>query len=313
MVMTVMLAQGISEKGGEKQLHSNQLLGQMLRKVAEGCRGFPLVLLYCADGKDVMNSWEMVEIKCTIRLIQSLCHDIQITSRSFSFYDPDAVQKLDEGHVFYFKGFGGGVDRMQSIFGEEQDVTPRTRDLVKHFQNRIMFSSPERCSLLTFMVCGAAILMGTHYPGQRRIVALNLLGDVHVKYHACETTKNIQLTEEVNVIQLAPGVANIMWFEQGRLDISVHVVARNRCTNYATFAALSEGHIRTVMLSNALKWKMYQWEDKFWACRADGYITVAPTTRHCYSALLLHIKEIEGLVFLHDQSLDQFWFLFGPA
>jgi hypothetical protein len=64
-------------------------------------------------------------------------------------------------------------------------------------------------------------------------------------------------------------------------------------------------------LSNALKWKMYQWEDKFWACRADGYITVAPTTRRCYSALLLHIKEIEGLVFLHDQWLQQFLLNWG--
>ena len=55
--------------------------------------------------------------------------------------------KLDEGDVFYFKGFGAGVDRMQSIFGVEEVVT-RKRDLVEHFQNRIMFSSPDRCQLL---------------------------------------------------------------------------------------------------------------------------------------------------------------------
>ena len=81
----------------------------------------------------------MVEIKCTIRLIKHHCPDTEITSRPFSFGDSDAAHKLDEGDVFYFKGFGGGIDRMQHIFGGEEDVTPRIRDLVEHFQNRIMF------------------------------------------------------------------------------------------------------------------------------------------------------------------------------
>jgi hypothetical protein len=229
----------------------------------------------------------MVEIKCTIRLIQLHCPNIEISSRPFSFDDSDAAQKLDEGDVFYFKGFGKGVDLMQHIFGGEEDVTPRNRDLVQHFQNRIMFSTPERCSLLTFMVCGAAILMGTHYPDHGRIVALNLLGDVYVKYHSCETTKNIQVTAEANVIQLAPGVANIMWFEQGRCDISVAVVAPSRYNDYAGFAALSQDHIRTVMLSNALKWTIYGWGDRFWACRANGQVVGLPMrNRHGQGSLL---------------------------
>ena len=149
MVMTVMLAQGIREKA-EKRLDHNELLGKMLRKVALSARSrrLPLVLLYCGDGVRDVDSWAKVEIKCAIRLIRWHCGGIEITSRPFSFGDSDAAQKLDEGDVFYFKGFGAGVDRMQSIFGVEEVVTPRKRDLVEHFQNRIMFSSPDRCQLL---------------------------------------------------------------------------------------------------------------------------------------------------------------------
>ena len=44
MVMTMMLAQGISEKGGEKRFRYTVLLGEMLREVA-----FPLVFFYCGE------------------------------------------------------------------------------------------------------------------------------------------------------------------------------------------------------------------------------------------------------------------------
>ena len=114
---------------------------------------------------------------------------------------------------------------MHRIFGVENNNS-HMRALVAKFQNRIMFSYPDRCQLLKFMVIGAAIIIGTRFPGAERIQALGLLGDVHVNYHACERASNIQVITEVNVIQLALGVVNIMCFDEGRLDISVEVVAK---------------------------------------------------------------------------------------
>ena len=164
MVMSIMLAQGVSEKGAGRWLKPSQLLGEMLQKVgkAANSRGHPLVLLYCGDGSNDLHSWAKVEIKCLIRLIGHHCPGLEIVSHPFSFYDSDAVQKLNQGDIFYFKGFGAGVDQLQSIFGVEGVANPQYRDLVEHFQNRIMFSNPDGCQLLTFMICGAAILMGTH-------------------------------------------------------------------------------------------------------------------------------------------------------
>ena len=102
MVMSIMLAQGVSEKGAEKWLKPSQLLGEMLQKVgrAANSRGRPLVLLYCGDGSD-LHSWTKVEIKCLIRLIGHHCPGLEIVSRPFSFYDSDAVQKLNQGDIFY--------------------------------------------------------------------------------------------------------------------------------------------------------------------------------------------------------------------
>ena len=310
MVMTVMLSQGINEKGAEKHLKGNPLFCSMAQKLAECslARGRPLMLLYCGDGKPAYATWQMKEIKNTIRLIQCICPNIQITHLPFSFHDTDAAQKLDEGDVFYFKGFGGGVDDMQRIFGGQDGM----RQVVETFQNRIMFSRPDRCSLLTIMVCGAAINMGTHYPDHGRLVTLKLLGDAYVQYHACATTANIQVTADNNVIQLAPGVANIMWFEAmtNRVDISACVVAKSRVSDYAGFAARSEEHIRDVMQSNAFKWRIYGWEGRMcWACRADG-LTAGPHDR--IRDLLHHMRNTlyvdTHLCIAHDQSsIVSFW------
>ena len=54
------------------------------------------------------------------------------------------------------------------------------------------------------------------------------------------------------------------------MDISVAAVSKCKYYEYKAFAAKSEDHLRTVMLSNALKWKIYRWGDTIWACRADG-------------------------------------------
>ena len=104
MVMTVMLAQGLSEKGGEKWLKRNELVGRMLNKVASSAleRGLPLVFLYCGDGAD--GEWEDgIEIKCATRIISEICPDLMIELCPFSFHDSDASQKLDDADVFLFQ------------------------------------------------------------------------------------------------------------------------------------------------------------------------------------------------------------------
>ena len=63
---------------------------------------------------------------------------------------------------------------------------------------------------------------------------------------------------------------------------------------------MQEDHIRTVMLSNAFKWKIYRWGTKFWACRTDGYMVALFEEHHIRD----HIKSIEGQVFVHDKWLD---------
>ena len=178
-----------------------------------------------------------------------------------------------------------------AILDAPRVVQPHVRDVVEQFQNRIMFSSPHRCQLLTFMVCGAGIIMGTHYPRRNGIQCLKVFGDAHVKYHSCETTSSIPVSTEKNVIQLAPGIANIVWFEHGIVTVSVEVVAESHRTNYQTFADRSRDHIRNVLLSNAFKWRAYTWENKCWACRADGTIVVF---RWRASELLHHIRTVEG-------------------
>ena len=305
--MTVQLAQGISEKGAEKYLKYDELLKRMIQKVAECCtsRSRSLVLLFCADGAYNIDCWQMVEVKCVKRLIKYFAPDTEVESRLFSFRDSNAAQNLEEADVFYFKGWGGDVREMQNIFGRDQHVTPEIQQVVQLFQNRILFSDTSRCSLLTFMVCGGAILMGTHYPNQNQIVTLKLLGDVVVKYHACETTANINVTTEDHAIQLVPGVANIMWFEHGHLDVSCAIVAKKDFESYYVFAKESEHHIRTVMRSQALKWRIYLWGGKCWGCRADGHTC----SRDTIDSLFYYIKRSEP----HGDSLSQDVFLQSAA
>ena len=135
------------------------------------------------------------------------------------------------------------------IFGDQ--ASAMTQAVVEKFQNRCMFGSDEKSSLMTFMVCGAAILMGTHYPGSPFLKTLKLLGDTHVDYKACERTSQVEITNGLDDrIQLALGVANILWFEDGHTEFSCEVVAK-RYYEYAEFATMNEIRMRKVMIENS--------------------------------------------------------------
>ena len=102
------------------------------------------------------------------------------------------------------------------------------------------------------------------------------------------------------MIQLAPGVGNIVWFEQGRLAVSTDRVAKSFWEKkYAAFAARSEDHIRTVMLSNMFKWRIYRNGNQYWACRADGH-TISFYDRPSYE--LYDIRGREGEDLAEDQK-----------
>ena len=159
---------------------------------------------------------------------------------------------------------------MEWMFGVEGLVEPRNRELLQLFRNRIMFADPFRSQLLTFMIGDAAILMGTHYPGRERIQGLRLLGDVFVQYYKRGNPLNIGVATDSKTIQLVRGVANILFFGQGRKKFTCAVVAERHQWQYEDFARLSNEHINKVMFANAMKWRIYGWDQVFWACRADG-------------------------------------------
>ena len=147
---------------------------------------------------------------------------------------------------------------------------------VKAFQDKIMFEG-----MLTFMICGAAILSGTHYPKVEELRGLSLLGDAHVQYHACETTSSIEVATNSDTIQLAPGVANIIRCVDGHVQIETAVVAKLSPSSYVDFAGRSQLHLMKVMMKNMHTWRIFQYSiprpftDKSfdivcWACRTDG-------------------------------------------
>merc|ERR1712173_342715 len=80
-------------------------------------------VMYCQDGLERVCQKELessVELKSLVRFCR-WCIDeehipVKVIGISFSFYDVDAASKLDVADVFYFKGFGGGVERLVNIF-----------------------------------------------------------------------------------------------------------------------------------------------------------------------------------------------------
>ena len=144
---------------------------------------------------------------------------------------------------------------------------------VREFQNKCMFDG-----MLAFMVCGAAILSGTHYPGKdEQLRGLKLLGDAHVHYHANESVESIEVSTSIYTIQLVPGIANIIRCQDGdgNLHVKTCVVAKTTPSKYYPLAEASERHLADVMMWHTYTWRIYQWQDNsgthfLWACRTDG-------------------------------------------
>ena len=299
MVNAVLLTSGLSKKGC-RGLQGDELLRDMVRRQANYCSrtGRRLVILYCQDGvhtcaQKALDDCE--DLKVLVKLITCFCRDIavDIVDWGFSFKEKgadSAEKKLDLASIFYFKGFGGGVDELIDIFG--RDTTPKMQQLVLQLQNRIMFDgctrhdgyddSHRKIPLLAIMVCGAAMLMGNHFPGHTEIQTLNLLGNAWVKYHGGESTCSLAVSNDPNVIQIAPGIATIISFELGRVQCSCVVAAKKHISDYKAFAAGSQLHLEQVLARHAFHWTYHYYYDQFkgcwfqWACRSDGLVHFFP-------------------------------------
>ena len=286
MVNAVLLTSGLSKKGC-RGLQGDELLRDMVRRQANYCSrtGRRFVILYCQDGlhtcaQKALDDCE--DLKVLVKLITCFCRDIavDIVDWGFSFKEKgadSAEKKLDLASIFYFKGFGGGVDELIDIFG--RDTTPKMQQLVLQLQNRIMFDgctrhdgyddSHRKIPLLAIMVCGAAMLMGNHFPGHTEIQTLNLLGNAWVKYHGGESTCSLPVTNDPNVIQIAPGIATIISFELGRVQCSCVVSAKTHIYTYEPFAAGSQPHLEQVLARNAMVWTVHYYYDEFMSQMRD--------------------------------------------
>ena len=127
--------------------------------------------------------------------------------------------------------------------------------------------------LLAFNVCGAAIVMGKQYPMAPELKGLQLLGQCSVHYHACESISSIAVSEDPNVLQMAPGVANILYFQNDVIQNACEVISKNSPTKCYPFAEQSAAHIARVLRVVTGDWRGY-FDAKVghWWCRADGVV-----------------------------------------
>ena len=203
-----------------------------------------LHVLYCDDGKgQVWNIKDCIERKVLQQLLSRWLPGLDIVEIQFSFHNENAFELLQKADIFYFKGFGGGTQQLLPIFG--QSVSLEMAERIHAFQNKLMFKN-----MLAFLVCGAAILTGTHYPGENRLQGLKLLGDAHVCYHACQSQsivlhaiKESFESDDKHVIHLAPGIANIIRCVGGDMQVHCEVVARDSPSHYWDLAAANTEHI----------------------------------------------------------------------
>ena len=270
MVYLVQLTDGLNENGAGRRLVDCEILKSIVKKVTEHHNNLEVRVLYCDDGAagrlDLDTS---VEAKVLSRLIKHWLPSISLIHYSiFSFHNENAVQLLADADIFYFKGFGGDIQQLLPIFG--QSCSREMRERVREFHDRLIFNR-----MLAFMVCGAAVLCGTHYPGEQRLKGLRLLGDAYVHYHACETTSNILVSSDRYRIHLAPGVANIIRCDDGCTQVHCACVGTKRPMSYEVFRKENTTHLLWVMGVHALIWRIFRWIRNsgtvyWWACRTDG-------------------------------------------
>ena len=302
-MFVVCLAQGISEKGAGKVLGYNELMTQLLRdRIRRGRHaGKALTVLFCADGicgdRNTYDVAQCVECKVLKNLVAQWLPDWAVTVELFSFYN-SPIDMLERADIFYFKGFGGDLTHLLPIFGHDRPQEIALR--IKVFQEKIVFGN-----MLSFLVCGAAVLCGSHYPARPDIRSLKLFGDAYIVYHACETSSGIEVTDDPDIIQLVPGVANIIACTPGRLAVDCPVVAKSHKASYETFATASEAHVYNCMRCQVEIWRTYYYLDlagreKYWACRTDG-LTIH---RDPHLELLRVLKEKFGEAVLAREQLQ---------
>jgi hypothetical protein len=304
MVYMVQIAQDLSEKGAGKKLLGCKMLAAMVATVADIRKDDSLYVMYCADGSGHPFDMDGIEQKVLARLLAQRLPDVNIVHVQFSFHEDEALKKLQAADIFYFKGFGGGVGNILPIFGKrvfhatlsgEVLHVSQMAQRVAAFQEKCMFHG-----MLTFMICGAAVISGTHYPGHAELQGLQLLGDAHVQYHACGTTSSIQVATNDNTLQLVPGVANIISCEGGVAQVETVVVSRDSPSHYWDCAEKLQLHLNTVMKVNMYTWRIYYWTTvgptkNFWACRTDGKCTFGSFEELLQSCTELpeHISDIQ--------------------
>ena len=226
-------------------------------------------VLYCDDGAaERLDLDTAVEAKVLLRLIRDWLPGIIIHYSIFSFHNQNAVQLLADADIFYFKGFGGDIQQLLPIFG--QSCSREMRERVREFHDRLIFNR-----MLAFMVCGAAVLCGTHYPGEPRLNGLKILGDAWVDYHKCATTNNILVPSDRYRIHLAPGVANIIRCDEVCRQVHCACVGSKSPTHYEVFRKEHTTHLLWVMGVHSLIWRIFWWIRNsgrvyWWACRTDG-------------------------------------------
>ena len=272
------------DNGPGNMLPDSKLFSSMVWDVVRNCQGQNVKILYCSDGSSSSNVGRIddkKELDALCKLIREICGNVlnfstlNFSTSKFSFQDEGALQMLEGADIFYWNSFGAKkLDDFSPIVGES--VPANMARLVETFQSKCMFGR-----MLTITACAAAIVTGAD--------GLSLLGDASVVLQLSEPTAKITPSLFDDVVQLVPGVANIIQLESGCVEVERQVVVPKRNQRYMTFAefaASSQGHLETIMKTHSKIWRIYYSANiGLWACRADGGIiwgmSLEGLVQHC--------------------------------
>ena len=272
------------DTGPGNMLPESKLFSSMVWDVVRNCQGQNVKILYCSDGSSSSNVGRIddkKELDALCKLIREICGNVlnfstlNFSTSKFSFEDEGALQMLEGADIFYWNSFGAEkLDNFKQIVGRPIPATMAR--LVETFQNKCMFHG-----MLAITAYAAAIVTGTDW--------LSLLGDARVVFQLSEPTAKTTPSLCDAVVQLVPGVANIIRLEDGRVQVERHVVVSKRNQRYMTFAefaASSQGDLETIMMIHSKTWRIYDSANVgLWACRADGGIiwgmSLEGLVQHC--------------------------------
>ena len=255
------------DNGAGIMLLDSELFTSMVKDVVWNCQGQNVKILYCSDGSSSSNvglTGDEQDVLC--KLIREICGNVlnfnmlSFSTSKFSFQHEGALQMLKGADIFYWDSIDAQkLNEFIPIVGEP--VSADMARVVETFQSKCMFDG-----MLTITAGAAAILTGTD--------GLSLIGDARVVCQLSEPTAKITPSRCDDVVQLVPGVANIIRLEGDRVEVKSQVVVPKRNQRYmafAEFATSSQGHLETLMKKHSKTWRIYQSDNiGLWACRADG-------------------------------------------